>query len=200
MGFVSYTYDASSTNKALPVYGFSLGDELRFEHNIDWQLGFSYLKQSTTRLSGNLTQTTDDVPGSNIYRYHYTVATQQWFIDSKLLFQMNGYMHPYAYMGVGESNNKAYQFSTTVPSPPSLTLSFPSRSARALAYSLGFGMDLNLMKNLRLGVGYRYTYLGTISTNNGVYSAFGLNTATPVKLKQTGVTMNTVLAQLIYVY
>ena len=197
-GDLDYSYQPSNRYKMLGVVGIGAGDELRFDHGIRWAVGLSYYKEASTRVSGQLSQGADALT-TTYYRYHYTVASQQVFLENKVLFNYAEYFYPYVSFGMGESFNKAYQYSSTASPYETYTPTFSSKTISSIAWILGAGVDANLTSHIRFGVGYRFSYLGPVSLNDGRVVSQVATTNLPYKLKQSSWRMNTVLAQLTYI-
>ncbi len=194
----TYYYYPSNRYKTLGILGATIGDELRFAHNINWQVGVSYYGEGSTRVSGQLNQGVD-APSTSYYRYHYTVSTQQVFLENKLSITMAKYYYPYVSFGVGESFNKAYQYNTTVSPYDTYTPSFDGKTLVNFAWTLGAGIDAELTDHVRFGVGYRFDYLGPVSLERAQLITQAQTVNVSYRLKQPIWRMNAVLAQLTYI-
>ncbi len=193
-GITGYSYDASNSGSTVGEYGISVGDELRFPHDIAWQIGLGYMTQNSTNVVGDLNQTI--APTTTTYKYRYTVFTQQWLLDNKIFFTTRKYFHPYAYVGLGESINKTSSVDTSVSPTDTTTLSFPEHTVNSFTYSLGLGVDVDLTQNIRLGAGYRFSHLGETSTAGASIISYGNVTPVAGELKQSSLTTKALLAQL----
>ena len=102
---------------------------------------------------------------------------------------------PYVSASLGEAFNRAYSYTeypvTTADVP--MTQPFGNHSTKSFTYSVGFGVDADITKHLRLGAGYRFANLGNASL--GVTS---LQTGTHT-ISNANLYTNELLAQISYI-
>jgi opacity protein-like surface antigen len=154
----TYTNNTAASNPFL--MGVFAGAEFSSANNLIYQVGLSYSQIGTSKINGTLYQLSD--PNFGNFSYQYSVATQLLMLDSKLLFTTHRIWHPYVSLGLGAAMNHATGYTQTAITPGAVDLDAPfaNGTSTGLAYALGFGVDVTLPKNFRVGLGYRYANLG----------------------------------------
>jgi opacity protein-like surface antigen len=104
--------------------------------------------------------------------------------------------HPYLLLSLGVSANKAYHYQTTVPPFITFTPIYASQKNTSLSYSIGGGVDADINKKWRFGVGYRYADLGKANLGAATIDT----TAFPPPLKQSHLKAHQFVAQLTYFF
>ncbi len=168
----------------------------------EWQLtpywliqgGLDYSGTAAFSAKGTLIQGADAV-SADIYNYSYNVLARQLMAEGKLLYIFRQIYHPYVLVGLGSSFNRGYNFQTSVPPFLAFTRQYQDYYNYSLTYSLGFGLDVDVYHNLRLGLGYRFADLG--QSNLG-YATIDTTRVYGV-LTQNHIYTNQVLAQLTWV-
>jgi opacity protein-like surface antigen len=209
-----YDYHAHQWNQTLALVGGFLGTEYLVHPDWRIQVGVSYNHPSTFYTKGLLTQGpvivdtgAPDVEASDQYTYGFSIQSHQILAESKLLYNWEERYHPYVMVGLGASINRAFDYNVNI-SPPFTTLSnqFGAYNNAAFSYSVGVGMDIDMMQFMRLGVGYRFTDFGQVQTGPGVIGTAGFNNdgvynpavVTSNKLTQPHLYTNEVVAQLTF--
>lgn len=130
-----------------------------------WQFGVSYYQQLENYTdAGVLYQTLGTVTQN--YSYQYTINSEQVYAENRLLLPVREKYYPYVLVGLGAAFNRSRNYqvvaydSTSGDAPL-----FANNTKAAFAYLLGAGIDLDICKGGRLGVGYRYAGLGIPSLN-----------------------------------
>ncbi|KTC90489.1 outer membrane beta-barrel protein [Fluoribacter dumoffii] len=159
-----YTSDHSHSNRML--WGGSLGTEIPLASQWDLQLGIGFYRPNDFSGSGILLQGIDE-QSTDEFAYNYKVKTSQLFFEGKLLHSIKEIFHPYVSLGLGAAFNKASDYEVEVPPFLTFTPEFEDHNTSNFAYSLGLGMDLDLGKHWRLGIGYRYVGLGDADFGRG---------------------------------
>ena len=190
--FSFYHYDASDSSHARFLGGLFLGAEflLQPEH-LSLQAGLSYYQPVSFTLTGEVTQGAD-VSSENQYSYQYDIQSQQVLIESKLLYNVQHY-HPYLTAGIGAVFNRSQNFEVDID-PPFTTFSnqFKDNTVTSFMYRIGLGIDIDIAKQTRLGLGYRFADLGKTKTGHGVIDTVSTNNT----LSQSRLYSNEILAQL----
>ena len=165
LSFFDYSNGGATFNQYL--LGGSIGAECSLNSQWSVQSGVSYYQPGKFTASGAVTQGID-LPSANSYAYQYQVLSRQVLAESKLLYHWLR-THPYLSGGLGAGFNAAQNFSVNIQ-PPFTTFSnqFANSSSTSYSYNVGAGIDYDLMKYVRVGVGYRFSDYGTIKTGPAV--------------------------------
>ena len=188
-----YSNGAASFNQYL--LGGSVGAECALTSQWLWQADVAYYQPGKFTGSGAVTQGID--PGSsNSYAYQYQVLSRQVLAEGKLLYRLER-VYPYLAGGIGAGFNQAQNFNVNIQ-PPFTTFStqFGNASSTSFSYNVGAGLDYDLMKYLRVGVGYRFADYGTVKTGLGTIDGV----ATGYQLNSAHLYTNTVQAQIMLVW
>ncbi len=145
------------------VIGLFLGAETFFSQNWAWQLGLSYFQSSVFTENGNVYQFSD--PAFNNLTYQYNIQSRRIYLETKVSPVWRQIWHPYLSLGAGEAFNKAYAYIETPVSSENLPMAqpFAGHTTQSFTYLGGIGMDIDMGKNVRMGVGYRFVNLGNAS-------------------------------------
>jgi opacity protein-like surface antigen len=189
-----YIYQANRMNQTRAIFGGFLGVEFLLCQEWSMQFGFGYYQPESLNVSGNVTQGAD-LPSADIFTYHYSISPHQMLAEAKFLYNMRRF-HPYAMLGLGASLNDSQSYAVNI-TPPFITFSnqFANHTEAAFSYALGFGVDMDIDRYVRLGVGYRFRDFGESKTGHGVIDT----TVTSNRLKEDNLHTNEVLAQLTWV-
>ena len=159
---VQNSYQPNQTNLAQGLFSLFAGAEYSGNSVFNTQFGLGYYYTPSSNVTGTLQQSITTL--ANLYDYQYSISTQQLLAEAKLLFRWRKQILPYVSLGLGAALNHAGNYSATPQSdtagPPPL---FNAHDHTNFSYSLGLGVDMILQPQLRLGVGYRYSNLGTVS-------------------------------------
>jgi hypothetical protein len=157
-----------------------------------WQSGLAY-DQSSYHSYGTLTQGVD-IPSEIVTPYRYNIINRQILFENKLLFTAAEIIHPYVLLGAGMSLNYASDFSTFVPSP-NVTRNFSVQNNTAFTYNAGVGIDVNMTKTFRVGMGYRFSDLGKSKLGSSAIDG----TSVPGTLSQSHMYTSEVIGQFTWV-
>ena len=167
-----FNYSPSDTKNNKGFVGLFVG----VEHIVPTLLSYPALVQAGVEYNAfgqetikGLNTVGVDASSSTQYTYQYKVKTQQILGDIKLLTTVHELFHPYLEAGLGIAINDAntYHASTTETGSLNLTPTLANQGSIRTSYILGLGLDANLNKHVRVGLGYRYSYFGAASLGNG---------------------------------
>lgn len=192
--FTLYKYSADKNSNRFSA-GVFVGTEFSVHPCIDLILGLGYYVPSNFSVTGRLTQGVDE-PSFNEFSYRYKISSQQLLAEGKLLWNVKRFFYPYFSVGMGAAFNTAYNYSVDVL-PPFLTFSpqFSNHSTTAFTYSLGLGVDMDIYKHWRAGLGYRFSDFGKVSLGSG---QLGFAPFAP-RLQQDHLYTQEVMAQISYI-
>lgn len=158
--------DSSSLNPEAGIFG---GIEVAFKKGWSWQFGLAYYQGKRSLVSGDEIQApADNQEAKNLWYYQYKILSRQFFVENKFSFVAQKIYHPYALVGVGERFNHVYSFQATPSNEGEIaTAIFGDHTNHAFAYTIGFGADIDISSQVRIGAGYRYAYLGKYDLGNG---------------------------------
>lgn len=158
-----YNYNAITRQQTASFVDGFLGAEYDFSENWGLQFGAGYNQPTVYHAKGTLTQGT--VSSSSSYNYAYNIIVRQLMGEMKLLFAVKDQFIPYLFAGAGSAYNTAYHFNTTVPAG-TVTREYSKNTSSSFTYSAGFGLDLMLSSQMRIGVGYRFADFGQVALGN----------------------------------
>lgn len=187
-----YDYSASTGYMNSAVVGIFGGSEF---HNrvMAIQIGLGYYQPLGFTGKGIVTQGVTPL-SSNRFDYDYTIIPHQLLAETKLLFLADQCFHPYASLGAGMSFNTATNYQVDIPKFLTFSPEFPINTSNVFSYSLGFGMDFDMSKNVRVGVGYRYSSFGKWNFGAGNIDGVPISNT----LSQSNMTAQEGIAQLTY--
>lgn len=195
IGDNQFDYSANQHSYTEFFPGAFLGVEIPIQAKMNIQVGISYSQLPIFPENGILTQGVD-AQSADQYGYNFDIRSQQVLAEGKLLWHPYANLNPYLLFGIGAAFNEASAYKTSLGCTNlSLTPSFGNASNTALSYSLGLGMDVDVVKNFRLGVGYRFTSLGTSELANGYVG----NTPINHKLQESNLHLQEFVIELTYI-
>lgn len=119
------------------------------------QLGLGYNQTTALNATGTWVQNAN-TPFAESFDYHYKVIPRQYFVAAKVLVNCWGY-YPYILAAAGISQNDAYSYTET-----SGLTTFARETTSAFTYMGGVGLDIDVIRNVRLGLGYRFSNFGKV--------------------------------------
>jgi opacity protein-like surface antigen len=121
------------------------------------------------QVNGEETQAPVDNPNAvNFWNYQYKVLSRQLLFENKLLFTFYKRYHPYLLIGLGGSLNHVYGFQVTPENSGEVaTAIFESNHNTSFSTTFGLGIDIDVLKKLRVGLGYRFVNLGNYNLGKG---------------------------------
>lgn len=189
-----YTYSPNHSSQTLSLFQGFIGKEWQLNSRLALQIGLDYNQLSKFYVKGSFLQGVDN-QSADQYTYQYSIFTRQLLAESKLLYCFRGYIHPYFLLGLGASFNNASNYSTNVPPFLAFTRQYQDGTQSAFSYAIGFGADVEIMKSVRLGAGYRFADLGKVKLGGATIDT----TSVSGTLSQTHFYTNEILAQVTWV-
>jgi len=191
-------YSASHGIQTVGAVDGFFGMEWAFHPRWDLQMGFGYNQTTALAAKGTLLQNIG-TPSANSFSYIYRVVARQYLAVGKLLFNFYEYYHPYIDLELGVSQNVAHAYQTNLLSSPSgatFAPQYPSQTNSTFSYNAGVGLDIDVLRNVRLGLGYRFANFGKVQLGSTVIGT------TPVRgiLSQSSFYVNEVLAQITFIF
>jgi opacity protein-like surface antigen len=199
-----FTYTNSRSGKNTGFIGVFLGAEhdlpLISRPGFFMQTGVEYNYFGHTRVKG--INTVGVAPQtSTTYNYNYNFQTQQVLGTLKIFATTYERFYPYGEVGLGAAFNHAGEYSafTTEVGSLNLTPGFSNQSTTQFSYSLGLGVDTQVNKNIRVGLGYRYSNFGSSSLGNGSVTFNNYQSPLSFALGQANTYANQLMARISYV-
>lgn len=191
LGYSTFSYQAQHHNDFGPLrFGATFSRRLTFTPKSSLDIGLSYHALSTMLVNGNLNQGISPLYYPTTYQY--SVKASQLLAEAKLVHQWHDLFYPYIIAGVGGGFNKAQHYSTSIPEFMTITPMYTNHSETSFSYTAGFGMNYFIAEPISLGLGYRFSDLGSVGLGNGTIRY----TTIPSPLKQAHVYLNTLLIEL----
>ena len=187
----NYKPQGSKTNM---LWGGFIGSEAK--HTPSWGLitGLGYYQPTALSTKGILTQGADTTSDTT-YSYRYDTQSQQVLAEGKLYWIAKEKIQPFLMLGIGAAFNKTSHYQTSVPPFLEFTPAFSNHIQTSFSYAVGPGIDVSLTKSVRVGVGYRFTDLGSANTGKAQLDTIPISSM----LKQSHVYTNQFLAQFTYI-
>jgi opacity protein-like surface antigen len=190
-----YNYSRQDNTRQVRTFNGFIGAEATLAPLWNLQLGFEYDQLGQLKAEGSFVQGAD-VQSQDQYNYNYLIRSKQFLAESKLLYTIDGYYHPYIAGGIGLGSNKNTQYSTDVPPFLTFTRMYADHKTNSIAYNIGLGLDIDISSHLRLGGGYRFANLGKQQLGQAMIDT----TAVPGTLNQKNLYANELLAQATLVF
>lgn len=199
----NFDYQPHQSSACKPVIGVFVGAEYSLRPPWSWQFGLAIYQNACSSTSGEEFQapllSLDSV---NVWDYKYKISSRQILFENKLLFILKKHFHPYLLAGFGESFNRTDDFQVTPQNPGEVaTVIYSSNNNRNFAYKLGLGGDLDLGEHTRIGIGYRFAYLGKADFGKGMLdTGIGGSVFSLPALKSIPYYNHEILIQLTYLF
>lgn len=187
--------DAYTVNHGVQTVGAVdafVGMEYRFHPLARLQLGLGYNQTSSYEVEGTAVQGRGS-PTPSSFLYQYKIVARQYLFETKLLANLWWYYHPYIVLGAGVSQNSAFGYQTISPSVL-LQPQFANQTTGSFTYNAGFGIDIEMVADVRFGLGYRFIDFGKVQLGNAVSNSSSSGT-----LSQPNFYANELLAQVTFV-
>lgn len=185
----SYQYQSQGTRTNMLRGGF-LGTEVKRYSSWGLMAGVGYYQPTILSTAGTLIQGADP-ESDNAYSYRYQTRSQQILAEGKLYWITRERIHPFVMMGIGAAINTTDRYQTNVPPFLELTPVFPNHRQINVTYAIGPGIEFAVTKAFRLGIGYRFTHLGSANTGSAQIDGIPISST----LKQSPLYANQILAQ-----
>jgi len=165
----SYSVDAperfvvEDERQTRAVWGGLLGLEMPLgeSERYYWQSGAAYYQTSMLRIHGTVEELS--VAGHPARDFHYSVRNQRIMWENKLIAKLNQRFAVYVLGGLGLAVNEAYGYEEAPRSSDvGVIQKFDDRTKDSFSYSVGLGLEMELIEQLRLGAGYQFSNLGQI--------------------------------------
>jgi opacity protein-like surface antigen len=194
LGYSTFSYHPQSKTLDPLRYGASFSRHMRLSDRNAMEIGISYHSITQMHVNGTLEQGIS--PPYYSAGYQYSVKTSQLLAEAKLIREWRDVLYPYLMGGIGVGMNAAQNYSTSIPDFLTITPIYANRSNTAFSYTVGLGIDYFVAKPLSLGLGYRFSDLGSVGLGNGAVRY----TAVTSPLKQSHVYLNTLLIEANYFF
>ncbi len=189
-----FVYSPKNSTQTVGVFDGFAGVEWAFQPNWSLQMGFDYNQAWNFAAEGTLLQGAD-AQSADQYTYQYSVLTRQLLAEGKLLYRFKDRYLPYILLGLGAALNDATDYETNVPPFLTFTRQYKNHTQTSFTYTVGIGMDVDILDHLRLGLGYRFADFGQISLGNATIDTSKVNGT----LSQTHLYVSEILAQITWV-
>jgi len=188
-------FDYSSNNKRQvePILDIFLGRECTISPKWALQLGLGYNQTVPFEANGTFTQSILPVLSQINWNYEYNIRARQLLVESKLQYHVADRYHPYVFAGLGAGFNTASNYRAYVLLP-NITRQYRDSTTESFSYSVGLGLDVDVIERVRLGIGYRFADYGKAEL--GQANILGHNVAGT--LSQAHLYTNTILTQLTF--
>jgi opacity protein-like surface antigen len=172
---IAKTYKVNRTPRSFGTGELFLGWQVPIKPSLLGQVGIAVAGGLDAPLAGNIWEDADSA--FNNYTYKYKVNHGHVALKAKLLTDTNTLVQPYISGSVGAGINKSSNFSISplifqeVPAPL-----FTTGTSRALAYTLGIGIQTSYDTHWQAGVGYEFANWGHMNLGraNGQTMSTGL--------------------------
>jgi len=198
-----FEYHPNHTSTQQFIAGGFIGEEYSLNKKWAWQLGLAFYQITSFSITGNETQApAENSVATNSWNYQYKISSSQLLVENKLLFALRKRYHPYLLAGVGAAFNHVYGFQATQQNSGEVaTANFADNQNSSLIYTLGFGVDIDIIKRMRMGIGYRFAYLGKYDLGKGTLdTGIGGNVFSTPALHSTNAFNHAVVIQLTYLF
>jgi len=156
----------TNTNSSTRVFdgGVFIGVERAFSDKLWVQLGVSGYRDTQMSPKGHVWLFTS--PEFDALSYTYHIQHTRVMAEGKFLTSLRSYqsLHPYVSWGLGAAFNAAQNYQETpliagaVPTAP-----FANHTQTSFTWGVGVGLDYTLSAHTRLGAGYQFADLGSVS-------------------------------------
>lgn len=171
----TFIYKPLNSAQNSGFYGVFVGGEkevsLFNKCNFIFQAGVEYNNFGQININGtNLVGV--DANSYTEYSYAYRVKSQQALAGIKFISNYFERLNPYGETSIGIAFNHAgnYTANTSETSDLNITPDFNSQSITKFSYIFGAGLNLKVNAYINVGLGYRYSFLGTSKLGNGIVS------------------------------
>ncbi len=165
--YTTYQYSAKHSSSQRFILGVYTGTEIVLNAKFLLQMGIGFYDPGAFSSEHNTLIQGVDPESSDLFSWHYKVKNQSFLAEAKLLATLRNQIHPYLTLGVGTAFNQAYDYRVNVPPFLTFTPEFTNHTQTSFTYAVGIGMDADVAKNCRVGVGYRFANLGQANLGKG---------------------------------
>mgnify|MGYP006336674035 CR=1 FL=1 len=156
---IKKTYLPDYSNSSLISGEIFVGLQRSLHSMVDGQLGVAVAGASNVNLNGTALE--DGNPKLDNYVYKYNINHAHVALKGRLLTYFKETYQPYISGSVGVGFNHAYDFTLTpkiyeeIPAPL-----FQPNTVSALTYTLGLGVEKEIHKHFKIGLGYEFADWG----------------------------------------
>lgn len=156
---IKKTYLSTTSNSSLISGEVFVGLQHSLHSMLDGQLGLAVAGASNVNLGGTALE--DGNPKLDNYVYQYNINHAHVALKGKLLTYFKETYQPYISGSLGVGFNHAYDFTLTpkiyeeIPAPL-----FQPNTVSALTYTLGLGVEKEIYKHFKIGLGYEFADWG----------------------------------------
>jgi len=198
---IVFSYTGIGNGKSTGFIGSFAGIEFQLPYyNLFMQGGVEYDYFGSVRVNG--INTVGIEPSTlTLYNYRYNFQSQQVLAVAKLFTTTHQIIHPYAAVGIGAAFNNAQQYRAVTPESGSINLTpfFHNSNHTSFTYNLGLGIDADINKKIRVGLGYRFSDFGKSSLGNGQVLFNDYVAPVAFRLNSSHAYANQLIAQISYV-
>ncbi len=157
-------FDTHEKTSSRPLFGAFAGAEFPFyRDNMRWQTGLAYYVQTHSFQTEGIDYTFS-LPDFGNSEYSYSIRNQRMMFENKFLYGFTQHIFGYLLGGIGASFNKAYDYHTnSLDSTVTTSGEFATNTTASFSYSIGTGVEMDLVKNVRCALGYQFSELGKVS-------------------------------------
>ncbi|WP_133128498.1 outer membrane protein [Legionella nagasakiensis] len=187
LGYSTFIYNPLKKTNYPARYGATFSKIIKGSEKNLLQVGLSYHQIQRMNVDGKLYQGIS--PPYYMSSYSYRIRSAQLLAEGKWLHEFHHRYFPYLIGGAGVAFNKAQDFTTSIPDYLTVTPSYGNHSNMPFSYTIGLGLDYLLTPNISVGLGYRFSDLGTVKLGAGYIR----NTKVPISPSQPHLYLNTLL-------
>ncbi|EHL29267.1 outer membrane protein [Legionella drancourtii] len=165
--YTTYQYSAQNSSSQRFILGVYTGTEIALNSKFLLQMGIGFYDPGAFSSKYNPLIQGVDRESSDQFFWHYKVKNQSFLAEAKLLGMLRKQIHIYLTLGLGTAFNHAYDYTVNVPPFLTFTPEFTNHTETSFTYAIGIGMEADVAKNFRLGVGYRFANLGQANLGKG---------------------------------
>ncbi|MFI4955132.1 MAG: outer membrane beta-barrel protein [Gammaproteobacteria bacterium] len=132
-----------------------------------FNLALRYQYLSNFNVNGLIEQYS--LPRFNNYNYRLNLSSNIFTVQSTLDFYQYGPFSSYfsTGLGMGSSRLSGYKEQAVAGVIPRISPAYQNNTANNFTFNLGAGIDYQINPQVWVSLGYEYTNLGTINSNNG---------------------------------
>ena len=147
------------------MWGAMAGIEMPLEDEYEdyrWQTGLAYYQTQNFDIKG--VEETFSQPALANRNFEYSVRNIRVLWENKLLREVDEHIYVYLFLGLGVNINSAFDYKNQQANSPGVlpNPAFDDNTQYSFSYSVGFGAEMDVMEDLRAGVGYQFSDLGRV--------------------------------------
>ena len=157
-------YTSTDTSTTVVDFGLFVGFERVFSDKLWAQVGISGYADSPKKPQGHVWLFA--LPEFDTLSYNYKIQHSRVMAEGKFLTTVGATpaLHPYLSWGLGAAFNEATGYQETALIPGAVaTAPFANNTQVSLTWALGVGVDYEINAHWRLGMGYQFADLGSVS-------------------------------------